>query len=41
MKSHFLKNSPHAFDLKDFIQFYICREYNGVTDVNAACLSRF
>ena len=41
VKSHFLKNSPHAFHRKDFMLFFICREENGVTDVNATWLSRF
>ena len=41
VKSHFLKNSPHAFHHKDFMLFFICREENGVTDVNATWLSRF
>ena len=35
MKSHFLKNSPHAFHHKDCMLFFIRREENGVTDVNA------
>ena len=34
VKSHFLKNSPHAFHHKDFMLVFICREENGVTDVN-------
>ena len=35
MKSHFLKKFPHAFHHKDFMLVFICREENGVTDVNA------
>ena len=35
MKSHFLKIPPHDFHHKDFTLFFICREENGVTDVNA------
>ena len=41
VKSHFLKNSPHAFQLKDVMLFFICREENAVTDVNVTWLSLF
>ena len=34
MKGHFQKNPPHAFHLKDFMLFSMCRVENGVTDVN-------
>ena len=41
VKSHFLNNSPHAFHHKDFMLFFIRREENGVTDVNATWLALF
>ena len=37
----FSKNSPHAFQHKDFMLFFICREENAVTDVNVTWLSLF
>ena len=41
VKSHFLKNPPHAFHHRDFRLFFICRVESGVTDVNATWVSLF